>query len=183
MIKSHLRKLFYASPFARKCIGMASRLSGKTNSVATSHLDSYLDAGAIGPLQQPEALFLFALVKTTTPLTIVEFGFHHGHSAFNFLQAMRPDARLYSYDISSESAEIAENEFVNDPRFRFIHKSQADFASPDIDNRTIDFVFFDAAHAGEDLEYRDLRLTFRGLMLGAGPHFQAEYAQEKSEKN
>jgi len=41
----------------------------------------------------------------------------------------------------------------------------------------------DAAHAGEDLEYRDLRLTHRGLMLGAGPHFQAEYAQKKTEKN
>jgi hypothetical protein len=41
----------------------------------------------------------------------------------------------------------------------------------------------DAAHAGEDLEYRDLRLTHRGLMLGAGPHFQPEYAQKKTEKN
>jgi hypothetical protein len=35
----------------------------------------------------------------------------------------------------------------------------------------------DAAHAGADLIYRDLRLTHRGLMLGAGPHFQAEYAK------
>jgi cephalosporin hydroxylase len=146
MIKRRIRKVFYSSSFARRFIGLASILSGKTTPVGTSHLNSYLDAKAIGPLQQSEALLLFAIVKTTIPMTIVEFGFHHGHSAFNFLQAMRPDARLYSYDISVESRKIAKSEFVSDCRFHFIHKSQADFLPSDIDNRPIDFVFFDAAH-------------------------------------
>jgi hypothetical protein len=34
-----------------------------------------------------------------------------------------------------------------------------------------------AALAGQDLQYRDLKLTFRGQMLGAGHYFSAWYSQ------
>ena len=50
----------------------------------------------------------------------MEFGFFHGHSAFNFLQALPPDARLFSYDIDPDSARRAETEFHFDPRLTFI---------------------------------------------------------------
>lgn len=108
-----------------------------------SHLRHFKEY-VVGPIQRDEALLLYALVKTVDPKTIVEFGFLAGHSSRNFLKAMSSDARLYSYDISDASMQLATT--TKDERFRFIFKSQADFEWPDVDNRLIDLVFFDASH-------------------------------------
>lgn len=108
-----------------------------------SHLKN-LDEFVIGPIQRDEALLLFALVRVVDPKTLVEFGFYQGHSAINFLKAMSPDARLYSFDISSDSMKAARR--INDTRFNFLFKSQSEFEPSDVDNRTVDLVFFDAAH-------------------------------------
>jgi predicted O-methyltransferase YrrM len=145
-IKHFCRKVFYRFSIARSLIGLASVGSGRTDSLGVSHLLTYTDKKAIGPLQQPEALLLFSIVRTVIPKTIVEFGFHHGHSAFNFLQAMSPDAYLYSYDISQESFEIAKSDFSQYKQFCFLHKSQTEFLQADIDHRIVDLVFFDASH-------------------------------------
>lgn len=147
VMKKLLRKLFYLSPLARQIIGWISVSLGRTSPLGVAHLSTYNDKKAIGPLQQPEALLLFSIVKTVIPKTILEFGFYHGHSAFNFLQAMSPDARLFSYDVSEESLAIATTEFPRDPRFSFLHKSQTDFSPCDIENRRADLVFFDASHS------------------------------------
>jgi len=144
--KPIIRKFFYRSCLARYCVSFVSNLIGRTQSLDISHINSYVDQKSIGPLQQPEALLLYSIVKTTLPQTIVEFGFFHGHSAFNFLQAMPKNAQLYSYEISDESAERAAKEFPKDKRFKFLHKSQTEFCPADIDKRKIDLVFFDAAH-------------------------------------
>jgi predicted O-methyltransferase YrrM len=104
----------------------------------------YYGENVLGPVQRDEALLLYSLVKTVDPKTIVEFGFYKGHSAINFLKAMSSDAKLYSYDISDGSVQLARR--IHDKRFRFIHKSQADFEWSDVDNRLVDLVFFDAAH-------------------------------------
>lgn len=119
---------------------------GRTRRIGMSHLLSYREDDAIGPLQRDEAIALFGIVRTLRPKVIVEFGFFHGHSAFNFLQALPQDGRLYSYDIDTESMRRADKEFNFDRRFTFIGKSQADFDPGDIGNQEIDFVFFDAAH-------------------------------------
>jgi cephalosporin hydroxylase len=108
-----------------------------------NHLRFFQDS-EIGPIQKDEALFLYAIVKTVDPKTIVEFGFYQGHSAMNFLKAMSFDARLYSYDISEASMKVARK--IHDKRFKFIFKSQTEFAPSDVDNRMIDLAFFDAAH-------------------------------------
>lgn len=144
--KQLIRKFFYCSSFARYCISFISNLVGRTQSVDVSHINSYVDQKSIGPLQQPEALLLYSIVKMTLPQTIVEFGFFNGHSAFNFLQAMPKNAQLYSYEISDKSAKRAAKEFPKDGRFKFLHKSQTEFCPADIDKRTVDLVFFDAAH-------------------------------------
>lgn len=144
--KAIIRKLFYHSYFIRYCIGFVSKFIGRTRSLDISHINTYVDQKSIGPLQQPEALLLYSIVKTTLPQTIVEFGFFHGHSAFNFLQSMPENARLYSYEISDESAQRAAQEFPKDAGFKFLHKSQTEFCPTDIDTRKIDLVFFDAAH-------------------------------------
>jgi len=59
---------------------------------------------------------------------------------------MDSDALLFSYDVSEESATRARRELGFDSRFKFLHKSQTDFDESDIDSRSIDLAFFDAAH-------------------------------------
>lgn len=146
-IKDIARKAFFCCGPARKIMGDISVLAGRSPRVGASHLDAYTEDGsAIGPLQQSEALLLFALVKVTVPRTILEFGFLHGLSSYNFLRALPADAQLFSYDIDPHAEEIASRQFPKDRRFNFIRKSQSDFAHADIGGRPIDMVFFDASH-------------------------------------
>ena len=123
--------------------GLSFGLFAIRKSLSFSHLMHFKEY-TLGPIQMDEALLLYALVKTVDPKTIVELGFLTGHSSRNFLKAMSPDARLYSYDISDASMRLAAT--IKDERFRFLFKSQADFEWSDIDNRLIDLVFFDASH-------------------------------------
>ena len=127
-------------------VGLGSILLGRTHSLHLAHFLSYDDAGAIGPLQQDEAIALFGIVRSIRPRTVIEFGFFHGHSAFNFLMAMPEDGLLVSYDVDEDSELRARREFAGLKGFRFIHKSQVDFDLADVDQRPLDFVFFDAAH-------------------------------------
>lgn len=141
------RKVFFRCGPARNIMGKVSVLLGRTQRLDVSHLDAYTEDGsAIGPLQQSEALLLFALVKVTVPRTILEFGFLHGLSSYNFLQALPEDAHLFSYDIDRHAEEIASRQFPEDRRFNFIRKSQSEFVHADIGGRPIDMVFFDASH-------------------------------------
>ncbi len=145
-LKSLVRQLFYRSSLFQALVGFFSILLGRTEGIGMSHLLSYRENDAIGPLQRDEAIALFGIVRTLRPKVIVEFGFFHGHSAFNFLQALPSDGRLYSYDIDADSIIRAKTEFNFDPRFTCIAKSQTAFEPGDIDNHLIEFVFFDAAH-------------------------------------
>jgi Methyltransferase domain len=145
-MKSFIRRLFYTNAPFRSLVGWCSMLLGRTKPMHISHLLSYRENDAIGPLQRDEAIALFGIIRTLRPQVVVEFGFFHGHSAFNFLQALTENAQLYSYDIDSESIQRAKSEFSFDKRFHFIGKSQTDFAPEDIGHQKIDFVFFDAAH-------------------------------------
>lgn len=146
MIKRAIRFLFYRSELFRSLVGWVSVVSGRTQPLRLAHLISYDDEGAIGPLQQDEAAALFGIIRTLRPRTVVEFGFFHGHSAFNFLMALTEDALLASYDVDEDSAERARVEFAGLKGFRFLHKSQDAFDPADVDGRPLDFVFFDAAH-------------------------------------
>jgi predicted O-methyltransferase YrrM len=164
-IKSVVRQAFYRSSLFRTFIGFLSVVSGRTTGIGMSHLLSYRENDAIGPLQRDEALALFGIVKTLRPKIIVEFGFFHGHSAFNFLSALSQDARLFSYDIDNDSCRRARLEFAFDKRFTFLAKSQTDFEAADIGDQKIDFLFFDAAH-----ELILNQETFRRI----APHLGAE---------
>jgi len=119
---------------------------GRTSGLGISHLLSYREDDAIGPLQRDEAMAMFGIIRTLRPKVVVEFGFFHGHSAYNFLQALPEDGRLYSYDIDEDSIRRAEREFSFERRFTFVGKSQTAFEACDVGGEPIDFVFFDAAH-------------------------------------
>jgi len=145
-LKSLIRQWFYRSSVFQGIVGFCSVIIGRTKGIGMAHLLSYREGDAIGPLQRDEAIALFGIIRTLRPKTVVEFGFFHGHSAFNFLRAMPEDGRLYSYDIDEDSIRRARREFTFDPRFTFVGKSQTEFDPHDVGNEAIDFVFFDAAH-------------------------------------
>jgi predicted O-methyltransferase YrrM len=110
-----------------------------------AHLALFSD-NTTGPVQRDEALMLFSLVRMVRARTVVEIGFHHGHSALNFLAALEPDARLYSFDIDPRCEAIASQRFGRDPRLVYRTKAQEDLSGEDLDGRTIDLVFLDGAH-------------------------------------
>jgi len=146
-IKDIARKAFFRCGMARRVMSEISILLGRTPRIQVSHLDAYKEDGSvIGPLQQSEALLLFALVKVTVPRTILEFGFLHGLSAYNFLRALPEDALLFSYDVDKHAEKIALCQFPNDRRFNFLRKSQSEFVHSDIGGKLVDLVFFDASH-------------------------------------
>jgi len=145
-IKRQVKTAIFSSNLSRTLLAWLLWITRRTKPVGTSHLSGYREEDAIGPLQQSEALLLFAIVRTTAPKTIVEFGFLNGHSSWNFLKAGSEDMRLFSYDISDDSRKIAAGEISRDRRFKFVFKSQTEFHAEDIEHRKIDIVFFDASH-------------------------------------
>jgi predicted O-methyltransferase YrrM len=120
-------------------------IPGKRLPMDFSHVISFRE-DQIGTVDRDEALSLVGLTRILCPQTIVEFGFLAGHSALNFMLAARPDCRVFSYDISDSSEEIARRCLSQFRNFRFIRKSQTDFSPSDIDHRKIDLCFLDASH-------------------------------------
>lgn len=110
-----------------------------------AHL-ALLDERVVGPVQRDEALLLHGLIRVVRPLTVVEIGFGRGHSALNFLSALDPEARLYSFDIKPRCEAWARTWFAGDSRFTFRRRSQAELTPDDIDGRLAEFVFVDASH-------------------------------------
>jgi hypothetical protein len=119
---------------------------GRTPGLDLGHLAWYGEEEACGPIQRDEALLLHALVRVLRPKVVVELGFHRGHSAANFLLALPPEGKLYSFDVAPEAAAFAEQHFVGVRGFTFRLKSQADLEPADVDGGPIDFILFDAAH-------------------------------------
>jgi predicted O-methyltransferase YrrM len=145
-MKHAVRWAFYRSGIIRWVMGAGACLFHLRTRLGLAHLLSYKNEEGLGPLQRDEALFLFGLLRVTRPRLVVEFGFFHGHSAFNFLRALDPGARLVSFDIKPESKARAESEFACFRNFRYIEKSQAEFDPADLDGEMADFVFIDASH-------------------------------------
>ena len=145
-VKAFIRYSYYRSALFRRVMGWLSVTSGRTGPLGVEHLATYREEDSIGPLQREEALLLFALTRVLRPRVIVEFGFFQGHSAFNFLRALDPGSRIFSYDLADDAKARFEKELNFDPRLSFFHKSQTDFAAADIGHQLIDLVFFDGAH-------------------------------------
>lgn len=103
----------------------------------------------LGAIQREEALLLHGLLRVTRPQTVIEIGFLRGRSALNFLTALTPEARLYSFDTDPISRNVAAARFRHDPRFTFRERSQSELTAADVDGRAVDFAFVDGSH---DLE-------------------------------
>jgi len=145
VLRLRQRRLFYRSRLFRELAAAAAWPRRRTTAPDLVHLAFY-DEITWGPVQRDEALFLHALVRAVRPEVVLEIGFLHGDSAFNFLRAMDADARLYSFDVDPACAAVASERLGHDPRFVFRTRSQDALTREDIDGRLADFVFLDAAH-------------------------------------
>jgi len=106
-----------------------------------------------GPIQDDEALFLFALIRVTRIKRIVEFGATLGYSAKNFCEAIGNNGTVYSVDWGLE--EICPKLAVN---HKVIIKNVADITADDLDNEPIDLLFFDChAYEAELCAFQNLR--------------------------
>lgn len=107
------------------------------------HLMQPEDQNMPGPIQDDEALLLFALIRVTRIKRIVEFGGVPGYSAKNFCEAIGGNGMVYTIDwgVDGPTPKQASNHKV-------IVKNTADVTPEDLDNQPVDLVFFDC-HAYE----------------------------------
>jgi predicted O-methyltransferase YrrM len=139
------RRRFHKSRTLRE---LAAALRSSLRDVDTpdlAHL-AYYGELAVGPVQRDEALVLHGLVRVVRPRTAVEIGFLRGDSAYNFLRALDPDARLYSFDVDPNCEAVAERISGDDPRLVYRTRAQETLTAEDVDGRVVDFVFVDGAH-------------------------------------
>ena len=108
-----------------------------------SHLTQPSEQNVIGPIQDDEALFLYALIKCMRLKNILEIGSLAGYSATNFLKAIPKNGKLYTTDINYVK-NIAENH-------KHIQKDCKLLTEQDIDGN-IDLIFFDCHMYDEQME-------------------------------
>jgi len=111
------------------------------NKYNLSHLTQENNQYVRGSIQDDEALLLYALIRCSLIKRILESGAGVGYSAKNFLQATSifEDSIVYSVDINIKRS------FQQDSkRHRSIIKS-IDLVEPDdVDNLSLDLIFFDS---------------------------------------
>jgi len=99
------------------------------------HLTQGPRQDVLGPIQDDEALVLFALIKCMRLKRVFEIGGGDGYSARNFLEAVGPTGIVYTVDVNPVQ--------VQGPCHRFIHKNALDITPEDLDCQPLDLVFFD----------------------------------------
>jgi predicted O-methyltransferase YrrM len=111
-----------------------------------SHLVQEPGQAVFGPVQDDEALLLFAACRVVCARRVVEFGGESGYSARNFLAAVgdAPGAAVYTVDANPVP--------VLSPAHRFIRKWAKDVTPEDFDCQPLDLVFFDCHDYAQQLQ-------------------------------
>ena len=100
-----------------------------------SHLTQLSTQEVIGPIQDDEALFLFALIRVMRIWRILEIGGFSGYSANNFCKAVGERGIVYTIDINPVPKMAANHvPIIMDAR-------QIEPAA--VDNTPLDLIFFD----------------------------------------
>lgn len=101
-----------------------------------SHLTQHDNQKVLGPIQDDEALFLYAIIRGMRLKRILEIGGLSGYSARNFLASIeKSNGIVYTVDINPVP-KLAENH-------KTIIKNAKDLTLDDVDDQPIDLVFFD----------------------------------------
>jgi hypothetical protein len=96
-----------------------------------------------GPIQDDEALFLYAFIKCSGAKVILEVGGQTGYSARNFLAAVGPQGKVYTIDVNPTPV-LGDNHF-------FIKSNIVNVDLKDIPR--CDLVFYDAHAYKEQYEF------------------------------
>jgi hypothetical protein len=99
------------------------------------HLTGPDDEAVLGPIQDSEALLLFAVCRVICARRVLEFGGLNGYSARNFAAAVGPEGSVYTIDILNVP-QVA-------PNHHPIRKEAKDVMESDVDSMPLDLVFFD----------------------------------------
>ena len=120
-----------------------------------SHLTQDSKQEVCGPIQDDEALFLFALIRCKLISRILEIGGLSGYSAKNFLEAIKdkPNGKVYTVDINHVDSQSANH--------KCIIKDACQLTPDDVDNLPLDLVFFDCHEL-------DVQLTMFNRLREAG---------------
>ena len=111
-----------------------------------NHLIQSDDQAVSGPIQDDEALLLYAIVRVCMVKNIVEIGGLDGYSAVNFLSAIsNSDGRLFTIDLNSV-IQKAPNHFV-------IQKDIGEVGVVDLLYTKIDLVFFDCHNYESQMKF------------------------------
>lgn len=122
-----------------------------------SHLVQPANQNVGGPIQDDEALALYALVRTMRLKRVLELGGLSGYSARNFLAALSWDTDTAVYTVDLEPVERqADNHFT-------IRKDAALIEPRDVHDKPLDLVFFDC-HVYDAQMEMFLRLRRHGLV-------------------
>lgn len=104
-----------------------------------AHLTQDVSQRVLGPIQDDEALFLFALIRGNRMRRVLELGGLNGYSARNFLAALDYDEgignMLFTVDLNPVPV-LAPNHVV-------LIKNALDLDSMDVGSQPLDLVFFD----------------------------------------
>jgi predicted O-methyltransferase YrrM len=103
-----------------------------------SHLVQPLDQNVGGPIQDDEALMLYAIVRTMRVKRVLEIGGLSGYSARNFLRALSWDAdtAVYTVDLNPVKSQA--------PNHYTLCKDVALLEAADVHGQPLDLIFFDA---------------------------------------
>ncbi len=121
------------------------------------HLNQKGHQRVAGPVQDDEALLLYALMRVVRARRVLEVGGLGGYSARNFLAAMAGDGdvALYTVDLRPVPARA--------PWHHIITKDCGELTPQDVDGQPLDVVFFDAHVVEPQLRLLD-RLERHGLL-------------------
>lgn len=100
-----------------------------------SHLTQPDNQVVVGPIQDDEALFLFALIRGMLLKRVLEVGGLSGYSARNFLEAVGSDGVVYTVDLN-KVPRLAPNHVT-------LRKDIGRLRTGDLDGKPLDLVFFD----------------------------------------
>jgi predicted O-methyltransferase YrrM len=100
-----------------------------------SHLTQPDDQLVAGPIQDDEALLLFAVIRVMRLRRVLEIGGLDGYSARNFCEAVGPEGSVYTIDQNYLPA-IA-------PNHATVKRDVAKINAADVGNAPLDLIFFD----------------------------------------
>jgi hypothetical protein len=120
-----------------------------------SHLTQSSRQDVWGPIQDDEALLLYAVIKIMRIQNVLEIGGLSGYSASNFLAAVGQAGKVFTCDINPVP-KIADNHF-------FIHKNVLNLTAGDLMGEAIELLFFDCHEY--DVQMQALDRLAAGNML------------------